>query len=124
MLLRRELLEQIGLLYEGYFLYYEELDIATRAKGLFKLAYAHDSLVFHKEGASIGTHASGGSPLSLYYLYRNRLRFTARYFPHCLPTVLLFALWELTKFTLKRRWPQALATARGLLGLSAPVPSK
>ena len=124
MLLRRELLEKIGLLYEGYFLYYEELDIAVRARKYCRLGYAHDSIVFHKEGASIGTHASGGSPLSLYYLFRNRLRFTWRYFPLCLPTVLLFALWELTKLLLKRRWPQAWATARGILNLKAPVPGK
>ena len=121
MMLRRQLLERTGLLYEGYFLYYEELDLACRAAPFGRIGYAHDSVVYHKEGASIGTHASGGSPLSLYYLFRNRLRFTWRFYPACLPTVFLYALWELCKLILKRRWPQAWATFRGLAWLPAPV---
>lgn len=123
MMIRRQLLERTGLLYEGYFLYYEELDLACRAAAFGRIGYAHDSLVYHKEGASIGTHASGGSPLSLYYLFRNRLRFTWRFYPVCLPSVFLYATWELCKLILKRRWPQAWATFRGLAWLPAPAPA-
>lgn len=117
MLVRREFLEQVGLMEEGYFLYYEEIDWATRGKPRFRLGYAPDSLVFHKEGASIGTDASGGSPLSLYYLFRNRVRFTARFYPWLLPTVFTCCAWDMFKLLVKRRWPQLRAAVRGVLQL-------
>jgi GT2 family glycosyltransferase len=120
MMLRRDLFEKIGLLYEGYFLYYEELDFACRAKGFCKIGYACESIVYHKEGASIGTSASGGSPLSLYYLFRNRVRFTWRFYPVCLPTVFLYACWELIKFALKGRGEKLRAGFYGLLQLPFP----
>jgi GT2 family glycosyltransferase len=56
MLVRRQFLEQIGLMDEGYFLTSEEIDWATRAKGRFTLAYAPGSLVYHREGAITGAH--------------------------------------------------------------------
>ncbi len=117
MLVRREYLEQVGLMEESYFLYYEEIDWATRSNGRFRLGYAPDSLVFHKEGASIGTDASGGSALSIYYLFRNRVRFTARFFPWLLPTVLICCAWDMFKLLVKRRLPQLRAAARGVVQL-------
>lgn len=124
MLIRREVFERVGLLEESYFLYFEELDFATRCRPYFQLGYAVDSKVYHKEGASIGTHASGGSAISVYYLYRNRLRYTLRHYPYYLPSVFICSLWELIKFSLKRRWPQAKAAARGICGLGAPIKRK
>jgi len=55
MLVRRSFLEQVGLLNEEYFLYFEELDWAIRALGRFTLAYSPLSVVYHKEGRSIGS---------------------------------------------------------------------
>lgn len=124
MMIRRQVFEQIGLMTEDYFLYYEELDLAVRSRCHFRLGYAPLSKVYHKEGASIGTDASGGSPLSLYYLFRNRLLFTVRHYPQFLPTVLAFSLWEILKFILKRRWPQALSASRGICFRQAPVANK
>ncbi len=120
MLVRRSFIEHVGLMQEDYFLYYEEIDWATRGRHKFKLGYAPKSLVWHKEGASIGTDASGGSPLSVYYLFRNRVLFTWRFYPLYLPSVLLFAAMDLAKFFVKGRWPQFLAGVRGLLHLSLP----
>jgi GT2 family glycosyltransferase len=39
---------------ESYFLYFEEHDWAARAKGKFDLGYANNSIIYHKEGRSIG----------------------------------------------------------------------
>lgn len=122
MLIRRSVFERVGLLTEDYFLYFEELDFATRCRKYFRFGYAANSIVYHKEGASIGTHATGGSPTSIYYLYRNRLRFTYRFYLRYLPSVLAFSLWDLCKLVLRRRWPQAKAAFRGLFGL--PIPSR
>lgn len=114
MLVRREFIEAVGVMNEDYFLYCEEIDWAIRGQNRFRLGYAPGSIVWHKEGASIGTAASGGSPLSMYYLYRSRMRVTARYFPWCLPTVLVACALDIMKLLLRRRWPQALASIQGV----------
>jgi hypothetical protein len=74
---------------EDYFLYFEELDWATRAKGKFSLAFASRSVVYHKEGGTIGTKSDPmeKSFLSDYFSLRNRLVFTRKHHPVALPTV-------------------------------------
>lgn len=117
MLVRRAYLEQVGLMEEGYFLYYEEIDWSTRGKGKFRLGYAPNSYVFHKEGASIGTAASGGSALSTYYLFRSRVRFTARFYPVLLVPVLSTCAWDIFKLLVKRKFALAQAAWRGIAQL-------
>lgn len=125
MLVRRAFVERVGYMREDYFLYCEEIDWATRGSKFFRLGYAPDSVVRHKEGASIGTSAVGGSPLSLFYLFRNRVRYAWRFHRAYVPSVLLFCGLDIAKLVLRRRWPQALAAVRGVmqLGRAAPVPS-
>lgn len=126
MLVRRAFLEQVGLMQEDYFLYYEEIDWCTRGKGKFRLGYAPNSYVFHKEGASIGTAASGGSggsALSNYYLFRSRVRFTARFYPGLLAPVLSACAWDILKLLVKRKFTLAHAAWRGVAQLSRPRPS-
>lgn len=126
MLARREWLEAVGLLTEDYFLFFEEMDWAARAALLpgpgprWRLGWAPRSVVFHKEGASIGTAAAGGSPLSLYYLCRNRLRFAWRFHRAFVPTVIACMLWDVFKLAARARWPQAGAALRGTLQLAPP----
>lgn len=123
MLVSRQFVETVGLMQEDYFLYYEEIDWAIRGRAHFRLGYAPLSLVWHKEGASIGTSSSGGSALSMYYLYRNRLRFTARFYPYFVPSVLFFCALDLGKLMVKRRWRQIFAALRGILHLAPPRPN-
>ncbi len=89
MLVRRAFLEEVGLMEESYFIYFEELDWAMRAKGKFTLGYARESVIYHKEGASIGTHGirSRRSLLADQYLSRNRVLFTRRFLPWAVPSV-------------------------------------
>lgn len=72
MLIRREVVEDIGLLAEDYFMYYEELDYCDRAreKG-WQCYYVADSHILHKESMSMGKR----SPLKTYYMFRNRWLF-------------------------------------------------
>ena len=86
MMLSYELIREIGLLSEEYFLYFEELDLAMRCKKYFKIACALKSIVYHKEGASIGTGEEGKqrSELADYYIIRNRIIFTKKFFPNYL----------------------------------------
>ncbi len=80
MLVSREFLNDIGLMTEDYFLYYEEIDWAFRARGKYQLAYSEDSHIYHKEGGSIGSSSTKEpSATSTHYLYRNRIRFNKRF---------------------------------------------
>jgi GT2 family glycosyltransferase len=92
MLVRREFLKTVGLMEEAYFLYFEELDWATRAGDRFQIGYAPLSFVYHKEGASIGTHVllQSRSLLAEWYATRNRLLFTRKYYPAFVPSVLVW----------------------------------
>ncbi len=52
-LLRGDMLESVGLLDEGYFMYFEDSDLCFRARAAgWRLAVASDTAVLHKEGAS------------------------------------------------------------------------
>jgi GT2 family glycosyltransferase len=116
MLISRECLEAVGLLEESYFLYYEELDLVERAKPTFHFGYSPASVVYHKEGASIGSaHVSSNrSALSDFYQARNRIVFSRRYHPWFLPSVLIAtSLGALQRLVIGR--PQnASAVLRGM----------
>lgn len=107
MLVSKPFLKQIGLMEEEYFLYFEELDWATRAKGRFGLCFAHDSIVYHKEGSSIGTNSIKPGTKSLtadYYGLRSRLIFTRRFFPYCLPSIYIWLLPVLINRIRRGQW--------------------
>ncbi len=110
MLLSRRFLEQVGLMNEEYFLYFEELDWAMRARGRFWLGFAPASIVYHKVGASIGTSSNPvrKSLICDYYNIRNRILFTRRFYPLALPTVYLVLVAELLLRLLCGRWKRAV----------------
>lgn len=90
MFVSKKFLDQIGLMNEEYFLYYEETDWAIRAKKRFKIDCAIDSIVYHKEGASIGANSwdvNNKSILADYFAIRNRILFMKKYYPCRLPIV-------------------------------------
>lgn len=75
MMVKREVVEKVGLMPECYFLYYEELDwsmMFTRAG--YSIWYEPSSTIYHKESQATGQN----SPLKTYYLTRNRLIFAKR----------------------------------------------
>jgi GT2 family glycosyltransferase len=127
MLVTRAFLQQIGLMDESYFLYFEELDWAMRAKGQFALGYARNSVIYHKEGAAIGSNTDrmARSLLSDQYLTRNRVLFARRYFPWALPTVVgaicLAALERICRGDW-RRGKMMLTTMMDEFGSSTPTP--
>lgn len=115
MMVSRQFLEQVGLMCEDYFLYFEELDWAMRAKGRYRLAWAPESLVWHKEGGSIGSsHRSRPSATSLRYLYLNRLRFAKRFTPNLFWSVWRQIAFELLVFMKRLDW-QAVGIILGSL---------
>lgn len=57
MMIRREVVESIGCMDEGYFLYFEEVDYCFQAKSAgFEIWYVPDSVITHIEGAATGVN--------------------------------------------------------------------
>lgn len=89
MLVSIETIRQFGMMDERYFLYYEEIDWAKQLSNAGKMVVATRSIVFHKEGASIGTSSrSKRSLISYYYLARNLVIFYRKNYP----LLLIFAV--------------------------------
>lgn len=96
-MISKKCLNSIGNMEESYFLYYEEIDWAVRAKRKgFALGVALASIVFHKEGASIGSSydKTKRSQLSTYYLTASKIRFTIKTYPYVLPFVFVFSFLQ------------------------------
>lgn len=115
LLVTREFVEAVGLMDERYFLYYEEMDWAQRARAKgFRPGVALRSVVRHKEGASTGS--MGGvrskSMLSEYYGVVNRLRFTRKFSPVLVPVVWLSLLLVVLDRAVHREWKRAALILR------------
>lgn len=111
MLLRRKVLEEVGLLDEQLFLYLEEVEYCTRVRRAgFLLAWAPDSIVYHTEGASTGaTSAVGERPFARpdwvdYLVLRNRLYVTRKHFAWALPSVLAACLAAIASRIWRGQW--------------------
>jgi GT2 family glycosyltransferase len=88
MLVRRNVLEQVGLFDPGYFMYYEDADYCIRVEQAgFNLYYVPTARMWHKAGASSGGE---GSPVFLYYRRRALLRFLRHHVRGVQRPVLLF----------------------------------
>lgn len=125
MLVSRAFLEKVGLMEESYFLYFEELDWAMRAKGKFNLGYARESVIYHKVGATIGTNRERMkcSLLSQKYTFRNRVLFTKRFFPWALPSVLIWLSFVATYWLWRGDSARAKLVLKSMLeGLKVPTP--
>jgi GT2 family glycosyltransferase len=79
MLLRRAVIEQVGVLDEGLFAYAEDVDWSMRARATgLEILVVPASLVRHRVSASSG---GASSPTSLYYALRNGIIVAERYAP-------------------------------------------
>jgi GT2 family glycosyltransferase len=106
MLLRRKMLEEIGLLDEGLYTYFDDIDLCLRARRAgWETWYAPDSRIVHLEGASTGVVQRNVKRRPDYW-FQARRRFFLKH--HGAAYVALadaaflggFALWRL------RRWAQ------------------
>jgi GT2 family glycosyltransferase len=116
MLVRRSFLDQVGLIDEQYFFSFDEIDWATSAKGQFQLAYAPNSVVYHKEGGAMGSHrvSSRRSAVSEFYAIRNRVLFTRKHYPFVLPSVLSAIGISALHRLVNGRWKNLVALTRGV----------
>ncbi len=117
MMVKREVIDKVGLMPECFFLYYEELDwsVMIRRAG-YDIWYEPACTIFHKESQSTGQN----SPFKSYYMTRNRLLFAKRNIGcpqrHLtyLYLIVIVASRDILKSTLHRRPDLAKATFKGL----------
>lgn len=97
MMIRREVFEQIGLMDEGYFLYFEEMDFCCQARTAgWSVWYLPGSRVVHLEGASTGIQV--GAKRRAGYWYDSRRRFFIKH--HGIAGLLLAdTLWALGRMS-------------------------
>jgi len=103
MLVSRRVIQEVGTMYEPFFLYYEELDWSERIrKKGFNIYYQPASLIYHKESMTTGKF----SPLKTYYLTRNRIWFMRRNiaWPGLLVFYAYFTCFTIPKNTLTFLW--------------------
>ena len=75
MMVKREVLEKTGMFPEKFFLYYEEWDWSARIrKAGYKIWYAANASIYHKESVSVGKN----NPLKVFYHTRNRILYMRR----------------------------------------------
>jgi len=114
LLARRSFIKQVGLLPEDYFLYFEEIDWATRGSGQYGLAYAPRSRVYHKEGRTAG---SSSQPMSRttsadLFLVRSRIIYTRKFKLWALPTVCLAVVGMLLNRMRRGQWKRVIPMVR------------
>lgn len=118
MLVSKEFIAQAGLMPEEYFLYYEEADWCLR-RGDLGLYLAHDAVIQHQAGGTIGSasHSRGPSPISAYFMARSRRMFIRRYRPLALPLAVAYSFAKAMKMFLKGQSAAGKASLRGLFNL-------
>ena len=117
MMVPRRVVQQVGLMPEMYFLYYEELDWCEMIKRAgYTCHYVADATIYHKESISVGK----ASVLKTYYMNRNRLLFIRRNtkgWPLWTSST-VFLLAAIPKkalgFVLKLEWKHLRALGKGL----------
>ena len=101
-LYRREMLSKIGLFDEDFFAYYEDVDIAFRARfAKWKCAYVPKSIVYHAHSGTLGKKSS----LKFYFLTRNEYYYKIKNLPTDIlirffikrPIVLIFIILKFIK---------------------------
>lgn len=79
MMIKREVVEKVGMFDEKYFLYYEDDDLCMRIKNAgFKLYYVPSAMMYHENASSSG---GAGNVLHDYFLTRNQMLFGITYAP-------------------------------------------
>lgn len=112
----RPFIEKVGNMDESYFLYAEEVDWCMR-RGDFKLGYAHDSIVRHSHGATIGSNHSrkDRSSFSVYLDERSKLLLTRRFYPTAFPLIVLSTLILTTQYAKQGAWKNFGVALQGWL---------
>lgn len=105
-LVRRSVIERVGLLDEGYFMYFEDIDYCRRVRAAgWRVLYWPEPKVVHLQGGSSKVSAAGSAQRRApRYYYEARARYFAKYYGRR-------GLWLANAFWYLGRcisWPRAL----------------
>lgn len=118
MMLKKEVIDKVGLMSEDFFLYYEELDWSmhiTRAG--YEIWYEPKCTIYHKESQSTGQ----GSPLRSFYITRNRMLLVKRNFNGMnkyisyIYLIIIVGLRDCIRSVINGQFDIAKATVKGIL---------
>jgi GT2 family glycosyltransferase len=113
-------LEDVGLMCEDYFLYFEELDwMQSGRKHGYKIALVPDAIVYHREGTSIIGEKKNKQNIvtAEYYSIVNRVRFIRKWYPVSLFTVMAGVVFALVKRVFQGKIHLARRSAVTILGI-------
>lgn len=117
MMLKREVIDNVGLMPECYFLYYEELDWSMMiTRGGYEIWYEPACTIYHKESQATGQN----SPLRTYYITRNRLLLVRRHWKGVskslsyLYIICIVSVRDLIKYAIHGQWKLAKAVYKGV----------
>lgn len=128
LLVKRTVLEKVGLMDEDYFCYFEDFDWGLKAREAgFRLRLDPKAVVHHKGSQTAGF----GSPFYVYHMVRSRMLFARKNVPFLLylfaflPCLFLYRyLRPAAILIFRRRWDHLGALHRGIRdGFTAPVTS-
>lgn len=118
-------LRKVGLINEDYFLYGEDVDYSIRIRNAgYTFAYAPNCRVWHKGGGAVGHRSTKHD----YYIVRNSLHLTRKYYPRMLPLATIYVAYRCALPKLVRgQWRRLQAVRRayrdfkrGVLGPVSP----
>lgn len=118
MMVKREVIENVGMMPECYFLYYEELDWSEMIRRAgYEIWYDPACTIYHKESKTTGKQ----SPLKTFYTTRNRLIFAQRnikgntkYITYCY-LVSIVAVRDILKHLFSGKVDLAKAVIKGVM---------
>lgn len=128
LLVRREVFERVGLLPEEYFMYYEDADFGLAARRVgFRLAWAENAVVWHREGGSTGAsdteRGREARPVWVDYLeLRNRIWLARKYDWRIVPLVCVSYVFVILRRMLRGQAKRTTLVLRALwAGLSGKM---
>ena len=120
-LIRTAVLRETGLLYEGYFMYYDDSDLCLRMERTrWKIAVAEDTAVLHKESASTD---GPRNPFMEKTIAVSGMRFLRRHAPLPLLSLPLFVGIKLANRARRGEWSACRAVLAAVLEYrNTPMP--
>jgi GT2 family glycosyltransferase len=110
--IRTEVLREIGLLYEGFFMYYDDSDLCLRMERTrWKIAVAADTAVLHKESASTD---GPRNPFMEKTIVVSGLRFLRMHSPIPMLSLPLFIALKLANRVRRGEWAAARAVLQAV----------
>jgi GT2 family glycosyltransferase len=110
LLIRNHALKSVGIFDEGYFHYWEDVDLSFRMeRGNWKLGHVLNAIVYHHEGASLATASSTAA----FYYSRGIVRFFLKNSSTKIIPIFISTLLRLVKALFYLRFTTMMSVLRG-----------